>query len=206
MRHFCHRTLNELRQPTTETSAFRKTRMILGCGLTVAFCSWSAAEDFRQLVAAGTGYAEVESFQDNMLRAGFHDVKPQVLTVDEMCDKYIELHQNFRNIIDAIQSYNIYPFELSDYEDFCKSIYAGGRLARYRKEATMHYPLYSSAVLNFSEGSISETDLINSFVRVDLSTGRKRPILPFEFRQYLCDLSMAIDEMWLIWSVRTGHN
>ena len=206
MRHFSSSTLRKLQRPTTETSAFRKTRMILGCGLTVAFCSWSAAEDFRQLVAAGTGYAEVESFQDNMLRAGFRDVKPQVLTVDEMCDKYIDLHRNFRDIIQSIQSYGIFPFELSDYEAFCKSLYDGGRLPRYRKEATMHYPLYSSAVLNFSEGSISEADLINSFVRVDFATGRKRPILPFEFRQYLLDLSLAIDEMWLIWSVRTGHN
>ena len=141
-----------------------------------------------------------------MLRAGFRDVKPQVLTVDEMCDKYIDLHRNFRDIIQSIQSYGIFPFELSDYEAFCKSLYDGGRLPRYRKEATMHYPLYSSAVLNFSEGSISEADLINSFVRVDFATGRKRPILPFEFRQYLLDLSLAIDEMWLIWSVRTGHN
>ena len=205
MRHFSSTTLRKLRRPTTETSAYRKTRMILGCGLTVAFCSWSAAEDFRQLVVAGAKSTMASSFQQDMFAAGFHDVQSDVLSTDEMCDKYIELHANFRSIVNAIQSYGIFPFELQDYDMFCRSLYDGGRLPRYRKEATLHYPIYSSAVLNYSEGSISETELVNNFVRVDLSNGRKRPILPCEFRQYLYDLSLAVDEMWLIYGIRTGQ-
>lgn len=206
MKHFSSETLRKLQHPTTETSAFRKTRMILGCGLTVAYCSWSAAEDFRRLVAAGVKQTNAMSFQQNMLSRGFHGLQQEVLTTDEMCDKYIELHANFRNIIEAIQSYGIFPFELKDYEDFCKSVYDGCRLVSYRTGATSHYPVYSSAVLNFSEGSISETEMINNFVVVDFVHGRKRPIQPYEFRMYLCDLSLAVEEMWLIYGLRTGNN
>lgn len=206
MKHFSLNTLRKLQRPTTETSAYRKTRMILGCGLTVAYCSWSAAEDFRRLVAAGVKQANAMSFQQNMLARGFHDLHQEVLTSDEMCDKYIDLHANFRKIVEAIQSYGIFPFELKDYEDFCKSVYDGFRLVRYKQGATGHYPVYSSAVLNYSEGSISETELVNNFVVVDFVHGRKRPILPCEFRQYLCDLSLAVDEMWLIYGIRTGIN
>ena len=206
MKHFSLNTLRKLQRPTTETSAYRKTRMILGCGLTVAYCSWSAAEDFRRLVAAGVKQANAMSFQQNMLARGFHDLHQEVLTSDEMCDKYIDLHANFRKIVEAIQSYGIFPFELKDYEDFCKSVYDGFRLVRYKQGATGHYPVYSSAVLNYSEGSISETELVNNFVVVDFVHGRKRPILPYEFRMYLCDLSLAVDEMWLIYGLRTGNN
>ncbi|MBR1527010.1 MAG: hypothetical protein IJ640_10210 [Prevotella sp.] len=206
MRHFSLATIRKLQMPTDEKSAIRKTKMILSCGLAVAFCSWSAAEDYRQLVKSGESYADAELFGQNMMRAGFGNVKREVLSTDAMCDKYIDLHQNFRNIVESIQSYQIYPFELVDYETFCKSLYDGGRLPRFRKEATMHYSIYSSAVLNYSEGSLSDADLINSFIRIDLATGRKRPVKPFEFRQFLLDLSLAFDEMWLIWSVRTGHN
>jgi len=206
MKHFSLNTLRKLQRPTTETSAYRKTRMILGCGLTVAYCSWSAAEDFRRLVAAGVKQANAMSFQQNMLARGFHDLHQEVLTSDEMCDKYIDLHANFRKIVEAIQSYGIFPFELKDYEDFCKSVYDGFRLVRYKQGAAGHYPVYSSAVLNYSEGSISETELVNNFVVVDFVHGRKRPILPCEFRQFLCDLSLAVDEMWLIYGIRTGAN
>lgn len=204
MRHFSWETIRKLRQPTTENSAYRKTRMILGCGLTVAYCSWSAAEDFRRLVAAGVKQTNAMSFQQNMMTRGFHDLQQEVLNSDEMCDKYIDLHANFRSIVNAIQSYGIFPFELKDYEDFCKSVYDGFRLVRYKQGATCFYPMYSSAVLNYSEGSISETELVNNFVVVDFVHGRRRPILPYEFRQYLCDLSLAVDEMWLIYGLRNG--
>ena len=206
MKHFSWETIRKLRQPTTENSAYRKTRMILGCGLTVAYCSWSAAEDFRRLVSAGVKQTNAMSFQQNMMARGFHDMQQEVLNADEMCDKYIDLHANFRSIVEAIQSYGIFPFELKDYEDFCKSVYDGYRLVRYRQGATCFYPMYSSDVLNYSEGSISETDLVNNFVVVDFVHGRKRPILPFEFRQYLCDLSLVVDEMWLIYGLRKGEN
>ncbi len=191
--------------PTTETSAFRKTRMILGCGLTVAFCSWSAAEDYRQLVKANADSKDMERFNHNMLRAGLRPSKAEYLSQDEMCNRYIDHHANFREVVKTLQSYGIYPFELEDYDTFCKSIYDGGRLPRFRKEATMHYSIYSSGLLNYSEGGISEVELCNLFVKVDLATGRKRPITPHEFRQYLADLSLAIDEIWLIFALRTGN-
>ena len=205
MQHFDISTIRKLRMPTTETSAFRKTRMILGCGLTVAFCSWSAAEDYRLMVKAGKQYSEVKDFDNNLIRMGLRNSDRRVLTRDNMCDEYIDLQRNFRDIVKTLQEYGIYPFELVDYETFCKSLYDGGRLPRFRKEATLHYSMYASALLNYSEGSLSEVDLVNMFVKVDFLTGRKRPIKPFEFRQFLADLEMAIDEIWLIYAVRTGN-
>lgn len=204
MKHFSLPTIQKLRMPTDEVSAFRKTRLILGCGLTVAFCSWSAAEDFRQMAMTGESFQDVENFNLNMMVNGFPNPERKPMSQDDMCNQYIDLHGNFREIVKTLQSYGIYPFELVDYETFCKSLYDGGRLPRFRKEATMHYSMYASALLNYSEGSLSEFDLVNMFVRVDFLTGRKRPIKPFEFRQFLADLEMAIDEIWLIYGIRTG--
>ena len=111
----------------------------------------SSSEAFKRAIEAGN---------DIILSSRTAELDERLWTMNL---QNIRENQDFRKIVEAIQSYGIFPFELKDYEDFCKSVYDGFRLVRYKQGATGHYPVYSSAVLNYSEGSISETELVNNF-------------------------------------------